>query len=86
MKLDPHKVIALRMNASRLQKLRKARGEGWRGTMQTYSDLQRTAQELRGFNKLVADHGWRCVDVSYRATEDTASEIALTLAFDRLSK
>jgi regulator of PEP synthase PpsR (kinase-PPPase family) len=79
--IDPNKVIALKMNAHRLQKLREARGERWGGAMQYYSDPQRIAQELREFNKLVAKHGWRCIDVSYKAVEDVAAEITRMLGF-----
>jgi regulator of PEP synthase PpsR (kinase-PPPase family) len=74
--IDPRKVIALKMNAQRLQMLREARGERWKGAMQHYSDLQSIAWELREFDTLVAKEGWRCIDVSYKAVEDVAAEVA----------
>lgn len=82
LEIDPKKVIALKINAHRLQKLREARGERWGGAMRYYSGPQRIAQELREFDNLVAKHGWWCIDVSYKAVEEVAAEIARMLGFD----
>jgi regulator of PEP synthase PpsR (kinase-PPPase family) len=77
--LDPRKVIALKMNARRLQMLRESRGERWAGAMHGYAEPRQIARELAEFEQFVDRHGWRSIDVSYKAVEDVASEISRML-------
>ncbi|MCP4591423.1 MAG: kinase/pyrophosphorylase [bacterium] len=74
--LDPHRVIGLTTNPHRLQTIRDARLRGWGVELtSSYADRVEIARELRAADALMASHGWRCIDVSYRATEETAREV-----------
>jgi regulator of PEP synthase PpsR (kinase-PPPase family) len=82
LEIDPQKVIALQMNVRRLQQLREARGARWGDAMQYYADPRRIAEEVKAFNHLVTKHGWRCIDVSYKAVEDVAAEVAKMVGYE----
>ena len=74
--LDRHKVIGLTMNAHRLQHLREARGGAiGAANLGDYTDLRHIAKELRYAQALMSEHGWRSIDVSYKAVEEVAGEI-----------
>lgn len=75
----PKKVIALTMNAQRLQKIRDIRGQPWQGTMDYYADRQKVTRELAFVEALAERYGWRCLDVSYKAVEEVAEEILQSL-------
>jgi [pyruvate, water dikinase]-phosphate phosphotransferase / [pyruvate, water dikinase] kinase len=73
--LPKEKVIALTMNRHRLKSVREARGKTWSGAMDRYSDNKTIAKELRFYEDLIAKNGWRSIDTSYKAIEDTAEDI-----------
>jgi regulator of PEP synthase PpsR (kinase-PPPase family) len=80
--LPTDKVVALTMNAHRLQAIREVRGQQWGGAMDSYADPRHIAQELATANKLIAVQGWRCIDVSYKAVEEVAAEIVSMKALE----
>ena len=75
-RLPVDRVIGLWINASRLIALREARVHTL-GVRQggDYTDLEAVKQEVRAAHRLMADHGWHVIDVSYLAVEETAREI-----------
>jgi [pyruvate, water dikinase]-phosphate phosphotransferase / [pyruvate, water dikinase] kinase len=74
--LDPRRVFGLTMNVHRLRSVREARVERMRvGAVQPYVTLADITTELRFAEHLCRDHGWRSVDVSYKAVEEVAYEI-----------
>ena len=79
LQMEPKRVFALKMNSSRLQQLREARGGRWLGAMRQYSDPERIAIELRELNRLIERNNWQSIDVSYKAVEEVASEIVRML-------
>lgn len=81
--VDPNRVFALTMNASRLRSVRKARLERIAASedMPSYTEIRVLNREIREVDSIIAQHGWTRIDVSYKATEEVASEI-----IDSLSK
>jgi regulator of PEP synthase PpsR (kinase-PPPase family) len=76
LKLDPRRVIGLTTNPHRLRSIREARMRGWGMDLHDdYGSRGNIAKELRAANKLMTRHGWRCVDVSYKAIEEVAREV-----------
>jgi regulator of PEP synthase PpsR (kinase-PPPase family) len=76
-KLDPDTVIGLTINRRRLKTLREARapyiGVGVTGR---YVDEEAIREEIRYANRVIARFKWRTVDVSYKAIEEVAKEVA----------
>jgi regulator of PEP synthase PpsR (kinase-PPPase family) len=76
LRLDPRKVIGITMNANRLQSIREARLRHiTTEDLPGYVDKQQLVEELRYAQALMSQHHWRCIDVSYSATEEVAHEI-----------
>jgi hypothetical protein len=74
--LDPERVIGLRINALRLRRVRAARVETMgHGAMDRYLDTREIQRELSAANLLMARHGWRTIDVSYKAVEEIAKRV-----------
>jgi [pyruvate, water dikinase]-phosphate phosphotransferase / [pyruvate, water dikinase] kinase len=74
--LDKQKVIGLTMNPARLQSIRHQRVRDLgRGSFDQYDDLDNIRHELREASRLVARHGWRSIDVSYKSVEEVAREV-----------
>ena len=76
LRLDPHKVIGLRMNVRRLMAVREARTRylGPVGTA-AYVDKRKIAQEVRRAHAIMQHQNWRSIDVSYMAVEEIAREV-----------
>lgn len=74
-KLDPAKVIGLTMNARRLTSLREVRAEMFGGGHEAYVDQRAISRELGHVSAMIEEHGWHCIDVSYRSVEEVAHEI-----------
>jgi regulator of PEP synthase PpsR (kinase-PPPase family) len=75
-RLDPARVIGLRVNAMRLATVREARARGpARAALDTYLEPEALAHELRAANHLMHQHGWHSLDVSYMAVEEVAHEV-----------
>jgi hypothetical protein len=80
LKLPKHKVIGLTMNPGRLQAIRAARAvRGLAGANPSYTDKRAIARELQEARRIMEEHGWRCLDVSYMAVEEVALEIRTLL-------
>jgi len=74
--IDPNKVIGLTAGPYRLQHMRQARVQGMHmGEVKTYVDLAEIARELRHASALMQQHGWRCIDVSFKSVEEVAKEV-----------
>jgi hypothetical protein len=74
--LDPKKVVGLTASVHRLQSTRQARLRSMRmGELDSYVDTREIAKELRYANGLMEQHGWRSVDVSFKAIEEVAKEV-----------
>jgi regulator of PEP synthase PpsR (kinase-PPPase family) len=74
--LDPERVIGLRINVIRLRTVREARALRLRlGPTHEYVDKRDIAREVLAANRMMDQHGWRSVDVSYMAIEETAREV-----------
>lgn len=82
LRLDPRKVFGLTMNAAHLASIRRTRLERIAGAHEVpdYADIRQLNREIREVNELTGRHGWTLVDVSYKATEEVASQILETLA------
>jgi hypothetical protein len=75
-RLDPRRVIGITMNANRLRKIREARlGNITHEDLPSYVDHSHIHEELWYAQSLMSQHRWRCIDVSYSATEEIAQEI-----------
>lgn len=79
-RLDPQRVIGLTMNASRLCAIRQTRLERISSRpVDGYAERRDVAAELRHAADIMHRHGWRSIDVSYKATEELAGEIIAML-------
>ena len=75
LEVDPRRVIGFTVNPHRLRSVREARLHGWGSSLhEEYADRLNIARELRAANEQMARHGWRCIDVSYKAIEEIARE------------
>jgi len=75
-RLDPARVVGLRVNAMRLATVREARARGLpREALDSYLEPEALARELRAANHLMHQHGWPSLDVSYMAIEEVAHEV-----------
>lgn len=81
--VDPHKVIGLTMSAHQMVLVRKARARRLAAALETYVDETEIKHELTHARHLMAKHGWRSVDVSYKAVEEVASEVMSLLGSAR---
>lgn len=80
-RLDPRRVIGLTVNPHRLRSVREARLRGWGMDLsEDYADPAEIARELRAVHAQMHKHGWRCIDVSYKAIEEIAREVRHLLA------
>jgi regulator of PEP synthase PpsR (kinase-PPPase family) len=83
--LDPRRVIGITMNLARLRSVRQTRLEhlSKQRPIGGYAEQQDIAAEVRYAAEIMSRHKWRYVDVSYKATEEVASEIIQMLPDDR---
>ncbi len=81
LKLDPRRVIGLTTNPYRLQTVREARMRSWKMDLNDeYGHRVQIARELQTAHAQMEQHGWRCVDTSYKAIEEIAREVQQLLA------
>jgi regulator of PEP synthase PpsR (kinase-PPPase family) len=81
LKIDPRRVIGLTVNPHRLRNVREARLRGWGMNLhEEYGDRLTITGELRAATRLMDKHGWRYIDVSYKAIEEVAREVIQLLA------
>jgi regulator of PEP synthase PpsR (kinase-PPPase family) len=80
--IDPHKVIGLTMSLHQMVLVRQARARRarrLRAALEPYVDESEIKAELTYARRLMAKHGWRSIDVSYKAVEEVASEVVSLL-------
>jgi regulator of PEP synthase PpsR (kinase-PPPase family) len=74
--VDPAKVIGLKINVMRLRTVREVRAMNIRmADTDPYVDKRAIAREVREANRVMDEHGWRSIDVSYMAVEEIAREV-----------
>ena len=77
LKLDRRSVIGLTINQRRLKTVREVRARGLGAhAVGGYVADKEIVRELRYANELMASRRWRIVDVSYKAIEEIAKEVA----------
>ncbi len=75
-RLSPRRVIGLTMNAVRLESIRQTRLQRIsKLPVAQYGELREIQDELRWVRNVMAEQGWECLDVSYKATEEVASQV-----------
>lgn len=86
--LDPRKVFGLTMNAAHLSKLRQVRLNRIAGKHEVpgYADRRELNREIQAIDAMIARNNWTRIDVSYKATEEVASEIIDQLTRLRLAE
>lgn len=77
--LPKEKVIGLLVDPIRLQEVRQSRGKEWRMGEDDYVDIEHIQREVLWSRKLFNSMGWRTLDVTASAIEETAARI-VTLA------
>jgi hypothetical protein len=78
LRLDPARVIGLRINVTRLRTVREARLRDLSSSTaggNAYLDQRAVAREVLEANLLMDRQGWRGFDVSYMAVEEIAREV-----------
>jgi regulator of PEP synthase PpsR (kinase-PPPase family) len=76
MALGREKVVGLRVNLMRLQRVRQARAHTMGNRyLDRYLGKEEIVNEIRYSNAMMVNHGWRSVDVSYRAIEEIGKEV-----------
>ena len=84
---DPRRVFCLTINPSELRRIRTARlersgaakfGEAT-GQVSTYADRGYLLKDLANAKRVAEEGGYRTIDVTARAVEETASEVAEAL-------
>lgn len=72
----PHdRVIGLLIDPMRLQDVRSTRGKDWSMNDTNYTDIEHIQQEVLWSRKLFNSKGWRTIDVTNSAIEETAARI-----------
>jgi regulator of PEP synthase PpsR (kinase-PPPase family) len=74
--MPKEKVIGLTVTPNRLRSVREARRHKLgAGAADDYVGHTEIGAELRNALKIMKQHGWRCLDVSYMAVEEAAVQI-----------
>jgi regulator of PEP synthase PpsR (kinase-PPPase family) len=74
--LEPERVVGLRVNVMRLQRVREARARTMGSRyLDSYLSKEEIVNEIRYASALMTNQGWRSVDVSYRAIEEIGKEV-----------
>jgi regulator of PEP synthase PpsR (kinase-PPPase family) len=77
LKLNRRVVIGLTINQRRLKTVREVRARSLGGrAVSAYLDDEEIVREIRHANELMTRQRWRSVDVSYKAIEEIAKEVA----------
>ena len=81
LRLPQKKVIGLRINVSRLQAIREARAQNLNlDDSDPYLDKRSIAREVIEANRIMDEHNWGHIDVSYMAVEEIARDVLRMLA------
>jgi len=86
LEMDPRKVIGLTLEPSTLVTIRQARMRTLRAPPWTsYVDHESVVQEIQRAKRLCRERGWRVVDSSGRAVEETAARVLELLEMDTVT-
>jgi regulator of PEP synthase PpsR (kinase-PPPase family) len=70
-------VIGLTINQRRLKTIREVRARALgRHVQDSYASEREIVREIRYANEMIARQKWRSVDVSYKAIEEVAKQVA----------
>ena len=76
LRLDPSRVIGLRVNVMRLMTVREARARSLGlGEDADYTAKREIAREVNEAHRCMERHGWRTIEASYLAIEELAREV-----------
>jgi hypothetical protein len=76
LRLDPAKVVGLRVNVMRLMTVREARARALGlGEGSSYVGKREIAAEVNEAHRVMERHGWPSIDASYLAIEELAREV-----------
>lgn len=81
--MPPEKVFGLIIDPARLADVRSTRQRGWSMSDGKYNSLEHITSEVRWSRRLFTKHGWRVLDVSTSAIEETAHKIIEMLKADK---
>jgi len=76
LELPPEKVVGLRINLLRLERVRRERAAThYASVMEHYTDRRAIAGEIQRAHQQMEELGWRSIDVSYMAVEEIARRV-----------
>jgi [pyruvate, water dikinase]-phosphate phosphotransferase / [pyruvate, water dikinase] kinase len=81
--LPATKVVGLLIDPLRLAEVRHSRRESWSMQQSSYTDMTHIAEEIAWSRKLFGRKGWRTIDVTHSAIEETAGRIVEMLGLMR---
>jgi hypothetical protein len=83
LELSPMIVVGLYINPRQLAEIRVNRQTGWRMDLTSYSDEDHVAKEITWSRRLFARQGWKTLDVTNQAIEETAGRVLAALGLHR---
>jgi regulator of PEP synthase PpsR (kinase-PPPase family) len=85
--VDSRRVIGLSINCKRLVAVRRARMHSMGvDDIESYSEMDAVAQEIRSAHDQMAQHNWRSIDVSYLAIEEIAKRVIFLMEEEGLRR
>ena len=75
LQLPPSQVVALTIDPDRLLQIRTGRQTQWKMAGTSYNDPEHIESEVRWARRLFNRQGWRVLDVSNHAIEETAARV-----------
>ena len=83
--VDPKKVVGLYIDPSYLVEIRTRRQQEWGMADTRYNDPDQVEREIKWSRTIFAQQGWRMLDVTNRAIEETAARILGLLGISKPS-
>lgn len=74
-RVDPNRVVALVVNPSTLQAIRRERERNLGRTLEGYTDLRKIREEMLQARRVFEEKGWPILDVTQKSIEESATEI-----------
>lgn len=75
LRLGPDRVVGLLIDPQQLVLIRTRREQSWKMESGVYGDCGHVARELAWARKLYQQQGWKCLNVTDQAIEETAARI-----------
>lgn len=82
--MPPQKVVGLTIDPHELAAIRTRRSIDWKMGQTDYSDLDHVKRELTWCRRLFTRCGWKSLDVTHSAVEETAARVLDLLGLPRL--